>query len=125
RSLQQKYGLTFLYITHDIASAKFFSDRVAVMYLGRIVELGTPLDIIKDPLHPYTQALIQAVPEPNPANRLRERMIIPGEPPTPTSIPQGCRFNPRCPSFMKDKCDIVDPKLVEIKPNHYVACHLY
>ncbi|MBI2184378.1 MAG: ABC transporter ATP-binding protein [Thaumarchaeota archaeon] len=125
RSLQQKYGITFLYITHDIASAKFFSDRIAVMYLGRIVELGSPNDVVKDPLHPYTQALIQAVPEPDPANRLHERKVIPGEPPTPTNIPKGCRFHPRCPSFMKSKCDVIDPSLAEVKPGHYVSCHLY
>jgi len=125
RSLQERYGPAFLYITHDIASAKFFSDRIAVMYLGRIVELGSPEQVIGAPLHPYTAALVESVPEPDPANRLRERHVIPGEPPSATGIPLGCRFHPRCPSFMKAKCDVIDPTLLEVRPDHFVACHLY
>ncbi|MBI3743848.1 MAG: ABC transporter ATP-binding protein [Chloroflexi bacterium] len=125
RNLQKRYGIAFLYITHDIASAAHFSDRVAVMYLGKIVELGPSREVIGNPLHPYTQALIAAVPEPNPANRLRERPVVPGEPPNPTSLPTGCYFHPRCPKFMAGKCEGSQPELTEVQPGHYVACYLY
>jgi len=125
KDLQQKFKIAFLYITHDIATAKYFSDKIAVMYLGRIVELGPPDDVIEEPLHPYTQALIAAVPEPDPANRLKERPVVPGEPPDPSNVPPYCRFHPRCPSFMKGKCDVVDSALREVRTAHFVACHLY
>ena len=125
RGLQKSYGIAFLYITHDIASARHFSDRVAVMYLGSIVELGTPSQVIEDPLHPYTRALIEAVPEPDPSNRSRERQVIPGEPPSPVDLPTGCPFYPRCPSFMKGTCEVKTPPLKETKPGHFVACFLY
>ncbi|MEM4297652.1 MAG: ATP-binding cassette domain-containing protein, partial [Nitrososphaerota archaeon] len=125
KDLQEKYGMTILYITHDIATARHFSDRIAVMYLGRIVELGPSQKLIEKPLHPYTQALIEAVPEPDPNNRLRERRVIAGEPPSPIHIPEGCRFHPRCPLFIKGLCDRLDPSLNEVKPQHLVACHLY
>ncbi len=125
RELQQRYGLTILYITHDIATAKHFADRIAVMYLGRIVEYGSAAEIVKQPLHPYTIALIEAVPEPDPANRLRERSSIAGEQPSPIKIPVACRFHPRCRFFMPGKCDVIDPPLIEVKKGRYVACHLY
>ena len=89
RDLQRMYGITFLYITHDIATARHFSDRIAVMYAGRIVEIGPAEQIVDEPLHPYTAALIRAVPAPDPANRLRQRPVIPGEPPSPTEPPAG------------------------------------
>lgn len=125
KGLQEKYGITFLYITHDIATAKHFSDRIAVMYLGRIVELGPSSMVIKDPLHPYTRALLEAVPEPDPANRLKERRVIPEEPPSPMDIPSGCRFHPRCSYFIEGRCEMIEPTLTEAKPGHYTACHLY
>ncbi len=125
RDLQARYGIAFLYITHDIASAAQFSDRVAVMYLGRIVELGPPSEVIEDPLHPYTQALIDAVPEPDPRNRFRQRDVVPGEPPSPSNLPSGCAFHPRCPRFMPGICDPIIPRLVEAKPGHFVSCYLY
>jgi peptide/nickel transport system ATP-binding protein len=125
RDLQASHGIAFLYITHDIASAAQFSDRVAVMYLGRIVELGPPSTVIDDPLHPYTQALIEAVPEPDPKNRFRQRNVVPGEPPSPSNLPSGCAFHPRCPRFMPGICDPVVPPLVEVKPDHFVSCYLY
>jgi peptide/nickel transport system ATP-binding protein len=125
RELQAKYGIAFLYITHDVATVKYFSDRIGVMYLGRIVELGPTRKVIANPLHPYTQALIEAVPDPDPQNRFRERKVIPGEPPNPINVPSGCSFHPRCPQFMAGKCEVLEPRLVEVEPNHYVACHLY
>ena len=125
RDLQKTYGITFLYITHDIATARHFSDRIAVMYAGRIVEMGPSDRVIEEPLHPYTDALIQAIPEPDPANRLRQRTVIPGEPPSPTAPPPGCRFNPRCPQAIAGTCEAIDPPLIEVRPRHQAACHLW
>ena len=125
RSLQEKYEIAFLYITHDIATARHFSDRIAVMYLGRVVEIGRSRDVINKPLHPYTMALIDSVPEPDPKNRLQERKTLPGEPPSPVNIPPACRFHPRCSYFMKNKCEVQDPRMVKEGKEHHVACHLY
>lgn len=123
RDLQEGYGITFLYITHDIATAKHFSDRIAVMYLGRIVELGPSGEVIRKPLHPYTRALIEAVPEPDPANRFKERRVVPGEPPSPVNVPPGCGFHPRCPMAI-GKCEVEGPHLIELEKGCFVACHL-
>lgn len=125
KELQEKYGMTVLYITHDIATARHFSERIAVMYLGKVVELAPSKEIVEEPLHPYTKALIEAVPEPDPKNRLRERRVIAGEPPNPIDVPKGCRFHPRCPLFIEGLCDKVGPSLNEVKHEHLVACHLY
>lgn len=124
KELQEKYGISFLYITHDIATAKHFSNKIAVMYLGKIVELAEARELVREPLHPYTKALIEAVPEPDPSNRFRERKIIPGEPPSPINPPPGCRFHPRC-YYRFESCDKNEPELKEVRKNHYVACHLY
>jgi oligopeptide/dipeptide ABC transporter, ATP-binding protein, C-terminal domain len=125
KSLKEKFNLTYLYITHDLSTARYIANRIAIMYLGKIVEIGPAGQVIDDPFHPYTQALIAAVPEPNPENkfRMRELKII-GEIPSSVFIPSGCRFHPRCP-FAMEICKRVEPELIEIKPNHYVACHLY
>jgi len=125
RGLQEKYRIGFMYITHDIATSKYFSERIAVMYLGRIVEFAEARTVIAEPLHPYTQALIAAVPDPDPSNRLHDRSVVPGEPPNPINVPSGCRFHPRCPRFMKNKCEIKEPVLREVKRVHQVACYLY
>lgn len=125
RELQERHGIAFMYITHDIATAHHFSHRVAVMYLGHIVELGPTREVIRHPLHPYTQGLIRAVPVPDPANRLKERRAIPGEPPSLYQVPRGCRFHPRCHSFMRGQCELEDPTLHEVGPGHHVACLLY
>jgi peptide/nickel transport system ATP-binding protein len=125
RELQERHGLTYLYITHDIATARHFARRIAIMYLGRIVELGSAADIIREPLHPYTVALLDAVPEPDPANRLRMRTAVAGEVPSVMGVPHACRFHPRCGSFMAGKCDVIDPPLIEVRPARFVACHLY
>ncbi|MCL0101948.1 ABC transporter ATP-binding protein [Dehalococcoidia bacterium] len=125
QELKQAYSLAFLYITHDIASARHFADRIAVMYLGNIVERGIPSSIVAEPKHPYTQALIAAVPEPDPTNRLRQRPVIPGEPPSPANIPNGCAFHSRCPKVMRGLCDVEKPELKEIGGGQAVACFLY
>ncbi|MCY4624960.1 MAG: ABC transporter ATP-binding protein [Chloroflexi bacterium] len=125
RELQERMGIAFLYITHDIATARYFSDRIAVLYLGRVAEQGLPGEVLDDPMHPYTVALIAAVPEADPDNRLRDRPTVPGEPPNPANVPTGCRFHPRCPEFMAGLCDVVEPELVEARIGRFVACHLY
>ncbi len=125
RDLQKQRGITYLYITHDIASARHFADRIAVMYLGTVVEVGAAERIIEHPLHPYTRALIEAVPEPDPANRSRERAVVPGEPPSAAPAPSGCPFHPRCPSFIKGTCEVARPPLLEVEPGVMVACYLY
>lgn len=122
--LQRKYDISFIYITHDIATAKHFSDFIAVMYAGEIVEIGPTKKVTAEPLHPYTQALIEALPDPDPANRLRERPAIPGEPPSLVNPPEACRFHPRCPIARSGLCDVEQPLLRELRPGHFVQCHL-
>ncbi|AET32728.1 ABC transporter ATP-binding protein [Pyrobaculum ferrireducens] len=125
RSLQSKYGITMIYITHDIATAKYLADKILVMYAGKMVEYGPFRDVIKEPLHPYTQALIEALPDPDPTNRFKIRKVPPGEPPSLVNPPGGCRFHPRCPLVIKGKCEREEPRLVEKKPGHLVSCWLY
>lgn len=125
RDLQVTRGITFLYITHDIATARHFSDRIAVMYAGRIVEIGPSKAIIDNPLHPYTKALIAAVPEPDPENRFRRRPVISGEPPSNTDPPTGCRFHPRCPVAIAGKCEVIEPVLTLTSVDHSTACYLW
>jgi peptide/nickel transport system ATP-binding protein len=124
RSLRDERGICFLYITHDIASARHFADKIAVMYLGSIVEIATPEKLINQPEHPYTQSLINAVPEPDPNNRFHYRAVIAGEAPTSSQIPQGCPFHPRCSAFMEGICEVDKPYLYSIQENHEVACYL-
>ncbi len=124
RELQERHGAAFLYITHDIATAYHFSQRIAVMYLGRIVETGATREVIGNPLHPYTQALLKAVPEPDPDNRLKRRAVVEGEPPSPAHPPSGCHFHPRCP-YAFERCPVEDVRLQEVRPGHWVACHLW
>jgi oligopeptide/dipeptide ABC transporter ATP-binding protein len=119
-SIRQEQGVTILYTTHDLATAGYFTDRMAVMYLGRIVELGPTRDVLLSPLHPYTRALISVIPTPNPTLR-NKRVILHGEIPNPTDVPQGCRFHPRCP-IATDDCLKIDPQLRELTPKHEVAC---
>ncbi len=122
--LQEKYGISFIYITHDLATARHFSDRIGIMYAGKLVEIAPSHDMLKEPLHPYTKALMDAIPDPDPANRLRERPTVPGEPPSLAHPPPGCRFHPRCPIAKSGLCDVLEPDLRELRPNHYAACHL-
>jgi len=121
--LRKELGLTYLFITHDLAVAKYISDRIAIMYLGKIVEMGDKEDIFSEPSHPYTQALLSAVPVPDP-ERKRKTIELKGEVPSAINIPNGCRFHPRCPQAF-DKCPIEEPALRDLGKNHTVACHLY
>jgi len=121
--LRRELELTYLFITHDLAVAKYISDRIAIMYLGKIIEMGSKKSLFLDPLHPYTQALLSAIPVPNP-ERKRKIIELIGEVPSAINIPMGCRFHPRCP-YKKDGCDKKEPQLVEIKKDHSVACYLY
>jgi oligopeptide transport system ATP-binding protein len=120
--LQTEKNLTYLFISHDLRAIRHVSDRVAVMYLGKIVELGDSKEVYKEPLMPYTQALISAVPVPDPKiEAKRERIILKGDVPSPINPPRGCHFHTRCP-FAIDDCKRIQPALAEIKPQHFAAC---
>jgi len=122
--LIQKHNVSFLYITHDLALARHICDRVGIMYLGKIVEMSAAEKIVYEPLHPYTKALIIAVPIPDP-NARRSEAVIKGEIPSPINPPEGCRFHTRCPSYIGDICRTKEPELMDVGGEHYVACHLY
>jgi oligopeptide transport system ATP-binding protein len=123
--LQEQFGLTYLFIAHDLSVVRHISDRVAVMYLGKIVELADRNDLYDDPLHPYTKALLSAVPIPDPViERKRERIILTGDVPSPINPPSGCHFHTRCP-YVMDVCKKIDPIFADQGGHHFVACHLY
>ncbi len=122
QDLQQNLGLTYLFITHDLSVVKHLSDRIAVMYLGRIVELGSTTSVFNHPHHPYTQALLSAIPIPNPEVK-RKRTILEGDMPSPIDPPAGCKFHTRCP-YRMEKCGRIEPELVDIGNKHFVGCHL-
>jgi len=124
RDLQSEMGLTYLFIAHNMSVVKHISDRVAVMYLGKIVEVAPTQELFNYPLHPYTRALLSAVPVPDP-RRKRERIILSGDVPSPLNPPTGCRFHPRCPEVMADICPLREPSLFEHSPGHWVSCWLY
>ena len=123
QALRKTWDITILYTTHDLATAGYFTDRMAVMYLGRVVELGKTVDILKTPRHPYTQALVSVAPVPNPRKK-RKRIILQGEVPNPINLPSGCRFHPRCPKAMP-VCSQKQPKMVDVGDGHRVQCWLF
>ena len=117
---KKELNLTYLFITHELAVAKYISDRIAVMYLGKIVELAPTKKIFNNPIHPYTKALMAAIPVPNPTRK--KKLVLTGEVPvSPIDVPSGCRFHPRCP-MAYEKCSKEEPPLIEVEPEHYVAC---
>ncbi len=120
--LRQKRGVSIIFITHDLATVAYFADRISVMYLGRMVEMGPTAEVLKNPQHPYTRALLSVVPVPNPRLR-REHVILQGETPNAANIPSGCRFHPRCPVATED-CKVIDPPYVRIREGHQAACLL-
>jgi len=122
KDLQDKLGLTYMFVAHNLAVVEHISDRVAVMYLGLIAEICSRDDLFGQPLHPYTRALMSAIPVPDPG-RKRERTILAGDVPSPLNPPSGCRFHPRCPIARLAHCSVEEPQLRELRPNHWVACH--
>lgn len=123
QKLQKDLKLTYIFISHDLGVVRHISNRVGVMYLGKLVELTASEDLYAEPLHPYTQALLSSVPVPDPTFE-REQIIITGDIPSASNPPSGCTFHTRCP-FKMEQCSQVVPKMQEVKPGHYVACHLY
>jgi peptide/nickel transport system ATP-binding protein len=121
KKLQNQFGLTFLFISHDLSVVRHISDRVMVMYLGKVVEIADKKDLFDTPLHPYTQALLSSIPVPNPVIK-RERILLKGDVPSPINPPSGCRFHTRCP-FATEKCKVEEPTIRELGTNHFVSCH--
>jgi len=120
--IREKFGVPMIFVTHDIAVSRYMSDRIVIMYLGKIMETAETEELIKNPMHPYTRALLEAVPVPDPDIR-RGEVKIRGELPSAVNLPPGCRFGPRCPYFEKGTCDAKEPELREISKGHFVACH--
>jgi oligopeptide/dipeptide ABC transporter ATP-binding protein len=121
QELQERLGLTLLFIAHDLSVVEHVSDRIAVMYVGKLVEVAETEEVLRNPLHPYTEALISAVPPADPAIRLN-RIILEGDVPSPANPPPGCVFHPRC-RYARDVCSQEEPKLAEVEPDHYASCH--
>lgn len=121
--MKKKGEATFLLITHDFSLAWAVGDRIAVMYSGKIVEMGTTFDVIRDPKHPYTRALVSVVPVPDPTLQ-RKRIILRGEVPDPVDVPAGCRFHPRCP-MARERCKVEEPQIQNVTTEHQVACHFW
>jgi oligopeptide/dipeptide ABC transporter ATP-binding protein len=125
KDIRREFNLTILIVTHNLSVVEYLSDRVVVMYLGKIVEVANTADLYRETLHPYSKALVSAIPTPDPdLERQREQIILRGEIPSPLSPPAGCRFHTRCQSYIGDVCKDVEPELREVRPGHFAACHL-
>ncbi|ENB9405701.1 ABC transporter ATP-binding protein, partial [Bacillus cereus] len=124
QDIQEETGVTYLFIAHDLSMVRHISDRIGVMYLGNIVEIADSEDLYTKPAHPYTQALLSSMPEPDPTKTGKDRIILEGEVPSPLNSPSGCKFRTRC-KFATEKCAQEVPKMVEIAKGHEVACHLF
>jgi len=126
KDVRRQFSLTILIVTHNLSVVEYLSDRVVVMYLGKIVEIAATADLYRETLHPYSKALISAIPTPDPdLEREREQIILRGEIPSPLDPPTGCRFHTRCQSYIGDVCREVEPELRQVRPGHFAACHLY
>jgi len=126
KDVRREFNLTILIVTHNLSVVEYLSDRVVVMYLGKIVEVASTADLYRETLHPYSRALVSAIPTPDPdVEREREQIILRGEIPSPLNPPTGCRFHTRCQSYIGDICRDVEPELREVRPGHATACHLY
>ena len=126
KDIRSEFNLTILMVTHNLSVVEYLADRVVVMYLGKIVEVANTADLYRDTLHPYSKALMSAIPTPEPDIELaREQIILRGEIPSPLNPPSGCRFHTRCQSYVGDICRDVEPALHEVRPGHFTACHLY
>jgi peptide/nickel transport system ATP-binding protein len=125
RGIQHAHNLSVIYVTHDLSSVRYFSERVFIMYAARLVEKTDVNEVVHNPLHPYTQALLNAIPDPEPENASRFRDIPTGEPPSLITPPTGCRFHPRCPRIIRGVCDVDAPPEFEPNPHHFVQCWLY
>ena len=122
-SIQKERGLTFIFITHSLNVVNHISDRVAVMYLGKIVEISETDELFANPAHPYTHALLSAIPQPSVTADKTERIVLSGDVPSPANPPSGCSFHTRCPIAVKGKCDVDEPQLESLSVRHHVACH--
>jgi peptide/nickel transport system ATP-binding protein len=125
RKIQDAHNLSVVYITHDLSSVRYFSERVFIMYAGKMVEKTDVREVVQNPLHPYTQALLKAIPDPESENADHFRDVPAGEPPSLINPPEGCRFHPRCPHIIKGLCDVDEPPEFEPSPDHFVECWLY
>ena len=125
RELQRRHNLSVIYITHDLSTTRYFSEWIYIMYAGKIVEKAETGEVLSKPFHPYTRALLNATPDPDPKNRFVMRDVPPGEPPSLANPPKGCRFHPRCIYMKKGLCDKKEPPEVEVERNHFVGCWLY
>jgi peptide/nickel transport system ATP-binding protein len=125
RNLQEKHNLSVIYITHDLSTVRYFSEYIFVMYAGQVIEIAKMEDLLKDPKHPYTFALLEASSDPDADNALVMREVPQGEPPSLVNPPKGCRFNPRCPKIIEGLCNVKEPPNIEVAPHHKVACWLY
>ncbi|MEM2103525.1 MAG: ABC transporter ATP-binding protein [Candidatus Bathyarchaeia archaeon] len=125
KELQKKYGLSVIYITHDLSTTRYFSEWIYIMYAGKMVEKAPTKTLLKNPLHPYSRALLDIIPDPDAENRFKVKEVPPGEPPSLVNPPEGCRFHPRCINFKDGLCNVKEPEELEVEKNHFVRCWLY